>query len=96
MDSKTKKLVQKSLIRNFDGGQTIFLDWDKISENEINELKLSYFDVVNIPKQSYDDTITNYYLTFIKSEKSSTGFIGMFVNKDRNIFNTEKYSRNDF
>lgn len=96
MDNITKKLIQKSLIRNFDDGQTIFLDWDKITEHEINELKLSYFDVVNIPKQSYDDTITNYYLTFIGSAKSSTGYIGMFVNKDRKIFNTEKYSRSDF
>lgn len=96
MDSKTKELVRKTIIRNFDDGQTIFLDWEKITEQEIDDIVLSYFDIVNIPKQSYDDTITKYYITFISSNKSKTGYIGMLVNKDRKIFNSETYSRNDF
>lgn len=96
MDNITKEIVKKSIIRNFDDGQTIFLDWDKLTEKELNSIKLAYFDVVNIPKQSYDDTINNYYITFISSNKSKTGYIGMFINKNRNIFSSEKYSRNDF
>jgi hypothetical protein len=96
MDNITKELVQKSIIRNFDDGQTIFLDWEKLTEHEINNIVLSYFDVVNIPKQSYDDTINNYHITFLTSNKSKTGYIGMFINKNRNIFSSEKYSRNDF
>jgi hypothetical protein len=96
MDNITKELIQKSIINNFDDGQTIFLDWEKLTEYEINNIVLSYFDVVNIPKQSYDDTINNYYITFISSNKSKTGYIGMFINKNRNIFSSEKYSRNDF
>lgn len=96
MDSITKEIVKKSIIRNFDDGQTVFLDWNKLTENELNSIKLAYFDVVNIPKQSYDDTINNYHITFLTSNKSETGYIGMFINKNRNIFSSEKYSRNDF
>lgn len=96
MDNITKEIVKKSIIRNFDDGQTIFLDWDKLTEKELNSIKLAYFDVVNIPKQSYDDTINNYHITFLTSNKSKTGYIGMFINKNRNIFSSEKYSRNDF
>ena len=96
MDSITKEIVKKSIIRNFDDGQTIFLDWNKLTEKELNSIKLAYFDVVNIPKQSYDDTINNYHITFLTSNKSETGYIGMFINKNRNIFSSEKYSRNDF
>lgn len=96
MDSITKEIVKKSIIRNFDDGQTIFLDWNKLTERELNSIKLAYFDVVNIPKQSYDDTINNYHITFLTSNKSETGYIGMFINKNRNIFSSEKYSRNDF
>lgn len=96
MDNITKEIVKKSIIRNFDDGQTIFLDWDKLTEKELNSIKLAYFDVVNIPKQNYDDTINNYHITFLTSNKSKTGYIGMFINKNRNIFSSEKYSRNDF
>lgn len=96
MDNITKEIVKKSIIRNFDDGQTIFLDWDKLTEKELNSIKLAYFDFVNIPKQSYDDTINNYHITFLTSNKSKTGYIGMFINKNRNIFSSEKYSRNDF
>lgn len=96
MDNITKEIVKKSIIRNFDDGQTIFLDWDKLTEKELNSIKLAYFDVVNIPKQSYDDNINNYHITFLTSNKSKTGYIGMFINKNRNIFSSEKYSRNDF
>lgn len=96
MDNITKELIQKSIINNFDDGQTIFLDWEKLTEYEIDNIILSYFDIVNIPKQNYDDTINNYYITFISSNKSKTGYIGMFINKNRNIFSSEKYSRNDF
>ena len=96
MDSITKEIVRKSIIRNFDDGQTIFLDWNKLTEKELNSIKLAYFDVVNIPKQNYDDTINNYHITFLTSNKSETGYIGMFINKNRNIFSSEKYSRNDF
>lgn len=96
MDNITKEIVKKSIIRNFDDGQTIFLDWDKLTEKKLNSIKLAYFDVVNIPKQSYDDTINNYHITFLTSNKSKTGYIGMFINKNRNIFSSEKYSRNDF
>lgn len=96
MDNITKEIVKKSIIRNFDDGQTIFLDWDKLTEKELNSIKLAYFDVVNIPKQSYDDTINNYHITFLTSNKSKTGYIGMFINKNRNMFSSEKYSRNDF
>lgn len=96
MDNITKEIVKKSIIRNFDDGQTIFLDWNKLTEKELNSIKLAYFDVVNIPKQSYDDTINNYHITFLTSNKSKTGYIGMFINKNKNIFSSEKYSRNDF
>lgn len=95
MDNITKEIVKKSIIRNFDDGQTIFLDWDKLTEKELNSIKLAYFDVVNIPKQNYDN-INNYHITFLTSNKSKTGYIGMFINKNRNIFSSEKYSRNDF
>jgi hypothetical protein len=96
MDNLTKELIKKSIIKDFDDGQTIFIDWNKISEEEINQLKISYFDVVNIPKECYDDKINNYYITFISSNKSQTGYIGMFINKNRDIFVSNKYSKNDF
>lgn len=95
MDQKTKEVVQKSIIHNFDDGEIIFLDWNKITENELNEIVLSYFDVVNIPKECYDN-ISNYYITFISSVKSSTGYIGMFVNKNRDVFRKNNYLRSDF
>lgn len=96
MDNKTKELVVKSIIKDFDDGQNIFLDWNKLSEKEINEIELAYFDVINIPYDYYMDSISKYYCTFFKSEKSSTGYIGMFVNKNKEIFKTKQYSRSYF
>lgn len=80
---------------DFDDGQTIFLDWNKVTEFELNNLNIGYFDVVNIPKRAYDN-IDNYYITYVTCPKSSTGYIAMFLHKDRNIYKTRRFTRKDF
>jgi hypothetical protein len=90
-----KEIINKSIIFDFDDSSLIYLDWNKLSLNEINSLNLSKFDIVNIPYEDFSNKITNYYCSFFDSSKSKTGVIGMFINKDKEKFlnnNINKYN----
>lgn len=89
--------VSKSIVKDWDDGETIFLDFEKITEEEINNLVLAKFDVINIPEKSFDKSIPNYYCTFFYSPKSQTGYGAMFINKDPDIYHNMKHiNRNNF
>ena len=93
----TLETVNKSIIKDWDDGETIFLDYEKLTDDEINNLTLSKFDVVNIPKQSFDKTIPNYYCSFFYSIKSQTGYGAIFINKNKDIYHNLKHiNRNNF
>lgn len=93
----TLETVNKSIIKDWDDGQTIFLDYEKLTDDEINNLTLAKFDVVNIPKQSFDKTIPNYYCSFFYSIKSQTGYGAIFINKNKDIYHNLKHiNRNNF
>lgn len=90
IDINSINIISKSIIPNFDDGTTIFIDRERVVLQELNELKIGRFNVVNIPYQSYDNEIPNFYCTFYTSKKSSTGYVAMFVNKNRDIYNNTK------
>ena len=98
MDKFTKEFVLKTIIKNFDDGTTIFLDWNKIENPEdLNRLVLSRFNITNVPYESlYNVEKNNYHISFYKSDKSSTGYIAMFINIDKNIYKTERYNKSLF
>lgn len=93
LDKKSINIISKSIIADFDDGQTIFLDRERVTLYELNELVIGNFNVVNIPKQSYDVEIPNYYCSFYESKKSSTGYVAMFINKNREIYKTKNVNR---
>ena len=64
----------------------IWLDWNDYTTEELNQLVLSTFDVLNIPKDFYEDKITNYFITFFDNPKSSTGYAAIFINKDKTLY----------
>jgi hypothetical protein len=93
----TMATVSKSIVKDWDDGETIFLDYEKLTDEEINNLSLGRFDVINIPKKSFDNTIPNYYCSFFYSLKSQTGYGAIFVNKDRETYHNLKHiTRKDF
>lgn len=97
IDKFTIDTVNKSIIKDWDDGETIFLDYEKLTDDEINKLTLAKFDVINIPKQSFDKTILNYYCSFFYSPKSQTGYGAIFINKDKEIYHNLKHiNRNNF
>lgn len=98
MDKFTKEFISKTIIKNFDDGTTIFLDWNKIENPEdLNKLVLSGFDIANVPYESlYKVEKNNYYISFFKSDKSTTGYIAMLINRDKNIYKTERYNKSLF
>lgn len=97
IDKFTIDTVNKSIIKDWDDGETIFLDYEKLTDEEINNLNLAKFDVVNIPKQSFDKTIPNYYCSFFYSIKSQTGYGAIFINKNKEIYHNLKHiNRNNF
>ena len=95
----------------FDDSGRIYFNYDDTSLEELDNCGLSYFDVYNMPYRSYDEfgyTPQNYYLSFFSCDKSSTGYVGMFIHKNRTIFKAKigytpetsvevsyKYERND-
>lgn len=93
----TLDTVNKSIVKDWDDGKTIFLDYEKLTDDEINNLTLAKFDVINIPKQSFDKTIPNYYCSFFYSIKSQTGYGAIFINKNKEIYHDLKHiNRNNF
>ena len=44
----TMATVSKSIIKDFDDGETIFLDYEKLTDEEINNVSLGSFDIINI------------------------------------------------
>lgn len=93
----TLETVNKSIIKNWDDGETIFLDYEKLTDEEINNITLAKFDVINIPEHSFDKTIPNYYCSFFYSPKSQTGYGAMFINKNKEIYHNLKHiNRNNF
>lgn len=90
IDINSINIISKSIIPDFDDGTTIFIDRERVVLHELNELKIGRFNVVNIPPQSYDNEIPNFYCTFYKSNKSSTGYVAIFINKNRDIYNNTK------
>ena len=61
----------------------IWLDWNDYTPEELNQLVLSTFDVLNIPKDFYEDKITNYYITYFDNPKSSTRYAAIYINKNK-------------
>lgn len=97
IDKFTIDTVNKSIIKDWDDGETIFLDYEKLTDEEINNLNLAKFDVINIPKQSFDKTIPTYYCSFFYSVKSQTGYGAIFINKNKGIYHNLKHiNRNNF
>ncbi len=98
MDKFTKEFVSKTIVKNFDDGTTIFLDWNKIENPEdLNKLVLSHFDIINVPYDTlYRVEKNNYYISFFDSYKSSTGYVVMLTNRDKNIYKTERYNKSVF
>lgn len=93
----TLDTVNKSIVKDWDDGETIFLDYEKLTDEEINNLTLAKFDVINIPKQSFDKMIPNYYCSFFYSIKSQTGYGAIFINKNKDIYHNLKHiNRNNF
>ena len=65
----------------FDDSDRIFFNFEDTTIFELDNSGLSYFDVYNMPFDSY--SCMNYYLTFFECKKSKTGYIGMFVHKNK-------------
>lgn len=91
IDKFTRDIIEKSIIKDWDKGEVIYLDYKKLTDTEINDLELAHFNVTNIPYKSFDKHIGNYYCTFFSSDKSSTGWVGMFVNKNKTMYYTQKH-----
>lgn len=68
----------------FDDSDRIYFNFEDTNIEELDNSGLSYFDVYNMPFDGY--RLTNYYLSFFKCKKSKTGYVGMFVHKDRETF----------
>ena len=67
----------------------IWLDQNDYTPEELNQLVLSSFDVLNIQKDFYEDKITKYFITFFDNPKSSTGYAAIFMNKDKTIYKSK-------
>lgn len=73
----------------FDDSERIYFNFEDTSLEELDNSGLSYFDVYNLPYLTYDMNsyrLKNYFLSYFKSSKSNTGYVGMFVHKDRETF----------
>jgi hypothetical protein len=73
----------------FDDSDRIYFNFEDTSLEELDNSGLSYFDVYNLPYLTYDVNsyrLKNYFLSYFKSSKSNTGYVGMFVHKDKEIF----------
>ena len=73
----------------YDDSERIFFNYEDTSLQELDNSGLSYFDVFNIPYVSYDEfgyRPQNYFLSFYESKNSKTGYVGMFIHKDKEIF----------
>lgn len=69
-----------------DDSDMIFLDWNAYTPEEIDNMILSHFDVINVPF-GIDYKFKNYFQpTYFKSNKSSTGWIAMFLNNNKTIY----------
>ena len=72
-------------------------DYEKLTDEEINNLSLGIFDIINIPHKSFDNIIPNYVCSFFYSSKSKTGYCAIFINKDRETYHNLKHiTRKDF
>jgi hypothetical protein len=72
-----------------DDSDRIYFNSEDTSPEELDNSGLSYFDVYNLPYLTYDVNsyrLKNYFLSYFKSSKSNTGYVGMFVHKDKEIF----------
>lgn len=87
----THNTIKKAIINDWDDGNIIYLDYEKLTDLEINSLELANFNIVNIPHKSFDKIISNYYCTFFESDKSNTGLVGIFVNKNKTIYYSQKH-----
>lgn len=97
IDEFTMETVSKSIVKDWDDGETVFLDYEKLTDEEINNLSLGIFDIINIPHKSFDSIITNYVCSFFYSPKSKTGYCAIFINKDRETYHNLKHiTRKDF
>ena len=73
----------------FDDSDRIYFNFEDTSLEELDNSGLSYFDVYNLPYLTYDVNsyrLKNYFLSYFKSSKSNTDYIGMFIHKDRETF----------
>ena len=97
IDEFTMATVSKSIVKDWDDGETVFLDYEKLTDEEINNLSLGIFDIINIPHKSFDSIIPNYVCSFFYSKKSKTGYCAIFINKDRETYHNLKHiTRKDF
>lgn len=69
--------------------KTIYFNFEDTNIEELDSLNLSYFDVYNIPKDYYK--LNNYFVSFSSCsfETSKTGYIAMFVNRNRKIYDSK-------
>ena len=97
IDEVTMATGSKSIVKDWDDGETVFLDYEKLTDEEINNLSLGIFDIINIPHKSFDNIIPNYVCSFFYSPKSKTGYCAIFINKDRETYHNLKHiTRKDF
>ena len=70
----------------FDDSDTIYFNFEDTTLKELDNSGLSYFDAYNLPftRDNADPyIIKNYFLCYVNNSKSNTGYIGMFVHKDK-------------
>ena len=56
----TMETVSKSIVKDWDDGETVFLDYEKLTDEEINNLSLGISDIINIPHKSFDNVIPSH------------------------------------
>lgn len=79
------EIIKKCIDPNFDDGETIFLDFSKVSIEELCNTGLGKFDLFNIPFETPKALEEQYYVSFFDCYKSSTGVCAMVISKNRQI-----------
>lgn len=73
----------------FDDSDRIYFNFEDTTLEELDNSGLSYFDVYNLPFLTYDENsykLKNYFLSYFECRKSKTGYVGMFIHKDKSTF----------
>ena len=73
----------------FDNSESIYFNFEDTSLEELDNSGLSYFDVYNLPFLTGEvdpNKLKNYFLSYFECPKSNTGYVGMFVNKNKETY----------